>query len=221
MISEVYNMDCMDYMESLPDKFFDLSIADPPYGIERFSKGSLRIAKGQKYEQGIKWDKAPKQDFFDELFRVSKHCIIWGANNFSLPKTEYFIIWNKEQTVDNFASLEYAWTNVKKPAKMFTYSIHKCMAERKKNGGKIHPTEKPTALYMWLLDNYAIVGGKIFDPMMGSQSSRIAAYIKGFDYYGCEIDKEYFDKGNERFNRECLGKQRLSDGTIIQQQTLF
>lgn len=221
MISEVYNMDCMCYMKSLPDKFFDLSIADPPYGIERFSKGSLRIAKGQKYEQGIKWDKAPKQDFFDELFRVSKHCIIWGANNFSLPKTEYFIIWNKEQTVDNFASLEYAWTNVKKPAKMFTYSIHKCMAERKKNGGKIHPTEKPIALYVWLLDNYAMDDGKVFDPMMGSQSSRIAAYIKGFDYYGCEIDKEYFDKGNERFNRECLGKQRLNDGTIIQQQTLF
>lgn len=160
MISEVYNMDCMDFMKSLPDKFFDLAIADPPYGIERFSKGSLRIAKGQKYEQGIKWDKAPEQDFFDELFRVSKHCIIWGANNFSLPKTEYFIIWNKEQTVDNFASLEYAWTNVKKPAKMFTYSIHKCMAERKKNGGKIHPTEKPIALYGWLLDNYAIGGGQ-------------------------------------------------------------
>ena len=184
MISEVYNMDCMYYMKSLPDKFFDLAIAGPPYGIERFSKGSLRIAKGQKYEQGIKWDKAPGQDFFDELFRVSKHCIIWGANNFSLPKTEYFIIWNKEQTVDNFASLEYAWTNVKKPAKMFTYSIHKCMAERKKNGGKIHPTEKPIALYCWLLDNY-VIGDKIFDPMMGSQSSRIAAYIKGFDYYGC------------------------------------
>lgn len=160
MISEVYNVDCMEYIKSLPDKFFDLSIADPPYGIERFSKGSLRIAKGQKYEQGIKWDKAPKQDFFDELFRVSKHCIIWGANNFSLPKTEYFIIWNKEQTVDNFASLEYAWTNVKKPAKMFTYSIHKCMAERKKNGGKIHPTEKPIALYCWLLENYAIGGVK-------------------------------------------------------------
>lgn len=159
-ISEVYNCDCLEYMRTLPDKFFDLCIADPPYEIERFKRGSLRIAKGEKYKNGIVWDKAPSQDVFDEMFRVSKHCIIWGANNFQLPKSEYFLVWNKEQTVDNFATLEYAWTNCKVPAKLFTHSIHKCMAERKKEGGKIHPTQKPIALYAWILDNYAKGGVK-------------------------------------------------------------
>ena len=138
-----------------------------------------------------------------------------------LPKSEYFIIWNKEQTVDNFASLEYAWTNVHKPAKMFTYSIHKCMQERKAEGGKVHPTQKPVALYALLLKNYAKPGDRIFDPMMGSQSSRIAAYKMGFDYVGCELDKEYFDKGCERFNRECKGEIVTKDGNIVKQMSLF
>ena len=160
MVSEVYNCDCLEYMRTLPDKFFDLCIADPPYEIERFKRGSSRIAKGEKYKNGIVWDKAPSQEVFDEMFRVSKHCIIWGANNFQLPKSEYFLVWNKEQTVDNFATLEYAWTNCKVPAKLFTHSIHKCMAERKKEGGKIHPTQKPIALYAWILDNYAMGGVK-------------------------------------------------------------
>ena len=84
-----------------------------------------------------------------------------GANNFQLPKTEYFLVWDKQQTVENFASLEYAWTNYKKPAKLFSYSIHKCMAERKKDGGKIHPTQKPIALYSWILDNYTMGGENI------------------------------------------------------------
>ena len=220
-ISEVYNMDCLEYMKTLPDKYFDLCIADPPYEIERFKKGSLRIAKGDKYKNGITWDKAPTEEVFNEMFRVSKNCIIWGANNFQLPKSEYFLVWNKEQTVDNFASLEYAWTNCKVPAKLFTYSIHKCMAERKKEGGKIHPTQKPIALYSWILDNYANGGGKIFDPFLGSGSSRIAAYKKGFDFYACELDKEYYDAQEERFKRECFGEFKQKDGTIITQQTLF
>lgn len=160
-ISEIYNVDCLQYMRSLPDKHFDLCIADPPYSIERFKHSSpLRMKKGDRHYNGISWDNVPTQEVFDEIFRVSKHCIIWGANNFQLPKSEYFLVWNKEQTVDNFASLEYAWTNCKVPAKLFTYSIHKCMAERKKEGGKIHPTQKPIALYSWILDNYAIGGVK-------------------------------------------------------------
>ena len=93
-----------------------------------------------------KWDIKPTQEYFDELFRVSKNQIIWGANNFTLPNTEYFIIWDKQQTVDNFASAEYAWTNCKMPAKVFRYSIHKVMSDGKAEGGKIHPTQKPIAL---------------------------------------------------------------------------
>ena len=216
MTSEVFNTDCLEYMRTLPDKAFQLAIADPPYGIDRFKRAS-RV----NGERPILWDKAPDKDFFDELFRVSEYVIIWGGNNFELPTSEYFLIWNKEQTVDNFASLEYAWTNVKMPAKMFTYSIHKCMQERKAEGGKVHPTQKPVALYAWLLKNYAKPGDRIFDPMMGSQSSRIAAYKMGFDYVGCELDKEYFDKGCERFNRECKGEIVTKDGNIVKQMSLF
>lgn len=219
--SIVYNCDCLEYMKSLPDKYFDLTIADAPYEIERFKRGSLRIAKGDRYKNGIAWDKAPTNEVFEEMFRVSKHCIIWGANNFVLPKTEYFLVWNKEQTVDNFASLEYAWTNCRVPAKMFTYSIHKCMAERKAEGGKIHPCQKPIALYAWILDNYAKVGDRIFDPYLGSGSSRIAAYKKGFDFYACELDVEYFNAQEERFRRESLGEVKQSDGVIVKQQSLF
>ena len=220
-VSIVYNCDCLEYMKSLPDKHFDLTIADAPYEIKRFKRGSLRIAKGDRYKDGITWDKAPTNDVFEEMFRVSKHCIIWGANNFVLPKTEYFLVWNKEQTVDNFASLEYAWTNCRVPAKMFTYSIHKCMAERKAEGGKIHPCQKPIALYAWILDNYAKEGDKIFDPYLGSGSSRIAAYKKGFDFYACELDEEYFNAQEERFRRESLGEVKQSDGVIVKQQKLF
>ena len=206
-INKVYNCDCLEYMKSLPDKYFDLCIADPPYEIERFKHGSLRIAKGERYENGITWDKAPTQEVFDEMFRVSKNCIIWGANNFQLPKTEYFIVWNKEQTVDNFASLEYAWTNCRKPAKLFTYSIHKCMAERKREGEKIHPTQKPIALYTWLLENYSSGGAKIFDPFVGSGSIRIACDSLSYDFIGCELDKEYYDLQEKRYNNY---KQQLS-----------
>lgn len=153
-VSEVYNCDCIEFMKTLPDKKFDLAIADPPYGLKRFERGSLRMAKGEKYADGIIWDKKPKWNFFEQLFRISKYCIIWGANNFELPASEYFIVWNKEQTVDNFASAELAWTNKPVPAKVFTYSIHKCMAENKKGDTKIHPTQKPTALYAWILNTY-------------------------------------------------------------------
>lgn len=179
------------------------------------------MKKGDRHYNGITWDKAPTDEVFNEMFRVSKKCIIWEANNFHLPKSEYFLVWNKMQTVDNFASLEYAWTNCKVPAKLFTYSIHKCMAERKKEGGKIHPTQKPIALYSWILDNYAKVGDKIFDPFLGSGSSRIACYKKDFDFYACELDKEYYEAQEERFRRECLGEVKQENGVIITQNSLF
>jgi site-specific DNA-methyltransferase (adenine-specific) len=95
------------------------------------------------------------------------------------------------------------------------------MAERKAEGGKIHPCQKPIALYAWILDNYAKVGDRIFDPYLGSGSSRIAAYKKGFDFYACELDVEYFNAQEERFRRESLGEVKQSDGVIVKQQSLF
>lgn len=145
--SEVYNIDCMDGMRQFPDNHFELAIVDPPYKIASQNKRGVgsRIDVSGKMNN---WNnELPSPEYFEELFRVSKGQIIWGANNYEgLPRTEYFTLWNKEQTVENFASLEYAWVSMSigKPAKMFTYSIHKHNSTK---GKKIHPTMKPIALY--------------------------------------------------------------------------
>jgi site-specific DNA-methyltransferase (adenine-specific) len=190
----------MDGMAQFPDKYFELAIVDPPYNIVSQQKRGIgsRIDKSGKINE---WNHAkPTPEYFQSLFRVSKYQIVFGANNFVMPESEYFIIWDKFQTVDNFASAEYAWTNCKMPAKVFRYSIHKEMAERKDKHGKIHPTQKPVALYKWLLKNYAKPGDKILDTHLGSGSSAIAAYDMGFDFIGFEIDKEYFEAAQKRID---------------------
>ena len=239
MTSEVFNTDCLEYMRTLPDKAFQLAIADPPYcgaGNDISGQNEIRNCRGRfdkykqidcartdgtwaaKYGKNIKeWDVAPTQEFFDELRRVSENQIIWGANYFTMPPTRCFVIW-KKTIPENFtmAMCEYAWTSFNANAKVFEHS-----QVGDKNDPRFHPTQKPVALYAWLLKNYAKPGDRIFDPMMGSQSSRIAAYKMGFDYVGCELDKEYFDKGCERFNRECKGEIVTKDGNIVKQMSLF
>lgn len=189
-------MDCLVGMKNYPDKYFELAIVDPPYNIASQQKrgvGSRIDASGKMNE----WNnKKPDEAYFQELFRVSKQQIVWGANNFSMPESEYFIVWDKSQTVKNFASAEYAWTNVKIPAKVFRYSIHQHNVDK---GLKIHPTMKPIKLYKWLLQNYAKPGDKILDTHLGSGSSRIAAYDMGFDFTGFEIDKDYYEAQEKRF----------------------
>lgn len=198
MDSKVFNTDCLEAMKAYPDNYFELAIVDPPYGLERLQKGSLRLGgiKGN-YENKIIWDKKPNIDYWTELFRVSKNQIVWGANNFGMPPSEYFCVWDKKQTVDNFASAEYAWVSMglKKPAKIFEYSIHK-----HNQTNKIHPTQKPVALYRWLLQNYAKEGDKILDTHLGSGSSRIAADMEGYDFTGYELDADYFNASVKRFN---------------------
>ena len=218
MNSEVYNIDCMEYMRGLPDNAFALAIADPPYGGAKETVGRTGGTWAAKYGTHInEWDKAPTQEWFDELSRVSENQIIWGANYFTMPPTRCFVVW--EKTIpENFtmAMCEYAWTSFNANAKVFKHS-----AVGSPNDPRFHPTQKPVALYAWLLKNYAKPGDRIFDPMMGSQSSRIAAYKMGFDYVGCELDKEYFDKGCERFAKECMGEHHHKDGTIVIEQSLF
>jgi len=126
-----------------------------------------------------------------------------GANNFQLPPTEYFCIWDKQQTVDNFATAEYAWVSMglKKPAKIFRYSIHQHNCDHLKQG-KIHPTQKPIKLYQWLLDNYAFKDHKILDTHLGSASSAIAAHYFGCDFVGVEIDEDYYVAACERYTAE-------------------
>jgi len=195
---ELHNVDCLPFMKQCEDNQFDLAIVDPPYGIERFKKpsGTTRFKSSKlMQEEGLTWDKKPSQEYWIELFRISKNQIVWGANNFEMPPSEYFCIWNKKQTVDNFASAEYAWVSMglKKPAKIFDYGIHK-----HNHTTKIHPTQKPVDLYRWLLQNYAEEGQTIFDSHLGSGSIAIACDDMGFDLVGLEIDKDYFDKANKR-----------------------
>jgi len=198
---ELHNVDCLPFMKQCEDNQFDLAIVDPPYGIERFKKpsGTTRFKSSKlMQEEGLTWDKKPSQEYWIELFRISKNQIVWGANNFEMPPSEYFCIWNKKQTVDNFASAEYAWVSMglKKPAKIFDYGIHK-----HNHTTKIHPTQKPVDLYRWLLQNYAEEGQTIFDSHLGSGSIAIACDDMGFDLVGLEIDKDYFDKANKRIDQ--------------------
>ena len=165
----------------------------------------------------IAWDTAPDGEFFEELFRVSENQIIWGANYFaSMPPTRCFVVWRKP-IPENFsmAMAEYAWTSFAANAK-----VYEGTAQGDKSDPRFHPTQKPVKLYAWLLRQFAKKGDNIFDPMMGSQSSRIAAYRLGYDYTGCELDKEYFDLGNERFARQCRG-EIVTEKAIITQQSLF
>jgi site-specific DNA-methyltransferase (adenine-specific) len=177
------------------------------------SQGAGKL-KNRVLNQGhIKtWDKAPDKAFFDELRRVAENVIIWGGNYFDLPPSRCFICWDKVQPWENFSQVEFAWTSFDSPAQLFRFD--------NRTGDKIHPTQKPVELYAYLLRKYAKPGDRIFDPMMGSQSSRIAAYKMGFDYVGCELDKEYFDKGCERFNRECKHEIKIA-GHVVRQATLF
>lgn len=197
----ITNEDNMDLMARYPDNYFDLAIVDPPYKIESQQKrgAGSRIDKSGKMNG---WNNSlPTAEYFKELFRVSKNQIIWGANNYEgLPRTEYFVIWNKEQSVDNFASLEYAWVSmgIGKPAKMYTYSIHKHNSTK---GLKIHPTMKPVQLYKYLLDNYAKQGDKILDTHLGSGSIAIACHNLVFELTACELDKDYYESALKRLKQ--------------------
>ena len=212
-ISEVYNIDCMEYMKSIPDKFFHLAVVDPPYGIGA-SEMTMGKGKNKKYQKGKGWDPKPPDDkYFSELFRVSHNQIIWGGNYFinNLTPTRCFIIWDKQQPESlSFASCEFAWTNYDRSAKTFY------MRPQNADVVRMHPTQKPISLYAWILKNYAKEGDKILDTHLGSGSSRIAAYKLGFDFYATELDKEYFDAQEERFRCECFGEIKTEKGTLVQ-----
>jgi site-specific DNA-methyltransferase (adenine-specific) len=193
----LFNEDNMAVMGRYPDKYFDLAIVDPPYGIERFKKGGSHINKHGS-EKGLWNNIKPSEEYFLELKRVSKYQIIWGGNNFNLPSSEYFIIWQKSNALDfSFAMCEMAWTNCKVPAK-----IYKHYHVNTQDKVKVHPTQKPIELYKWLLKHYATPDMKILDTHLGSMSSVIAAYDFGIsEFVGCEIDAEYFEKGKARFEQ--------------------
>ena len=189
-LNTFYNEDCLEAMKKMPDKCFDLAIVDPPYGIG-ISENPVRQAHAKK-----QWDKnVPPNEYFKELVRVSKNQVIWGGNYFDLPPTQNYIVWDKVQPHDfSLAMCELAWCSIQKPIKMFTYSV---LRER----NKIHPTQKPVALYHWLLNNYAKEGDKILDTHVGSASSLIACYDMGFEYVGFELDEDYYKEASARLER--------------------
>jgi site-specific DNA-methyltransferase (adenine-specific) len=198
-LSETFNEDCMLGMARYPDKHFDLAIVDPPYGIGR--DGSVKTTSkhgGRKAHKFKGWDSAiPKEEYFYELFRVSKNQIIWGANYFTkfLPPSMGWIFWDKGQRICN-SDGELAYSSFDVALRVAEYNRVELLLE-----GTIHPTQKPIVLYKWLLKNYAEPGQKILDTHLGSGSHRIAAFDYGFDFTGFELDKDYFDAQELRFQR--------------------
>ena len=191
--------DNMLLMARYPDNYFDLAIVDPPYGIDLANMNmgigntpKASKAKNRKWKPKD-WDSSiPSDEYFKELFRVSKNQIIWGGNYFNLGICNKFIIWDKEIPEGlSFSDCEYAWTSFSGANKIFRYSAYLNKSE------KFHPTQKPPQLYKWLVDKYAKENYKILDTHLGSGSIAIACHDYGFELTACELDKEYYDKDDD------------------------
>jgi site-specific DNA-methyltransferase (adenine-specific) len=217
-MSDFLNIDCMEYMKTVPDKYFEICIVDPPYGIGESRKVNSRSEYVKQKNGNIlyvphkykvkKWDDAiPDKKYFDELTRISKNQIIWGGNYFieHLKNTRCFISWDKLNNHDNYADCELAWTSFNKNARVLKYmwdgNRYGFIGEIKGVGKKtirIHPTQKPVALYRWLLQNYAKPGDKIIDTHSGSGSLACACHLEKFDFLAIEKDEDYFKASVER-----------------------
>ena len=210
MESVVHNADCMDIMATYHDNYFDLAVVDPPYGIN-LANMNMGVGNGKKCSK-IKnrkwkpknWDlSTPSDNYFTELKRISNNQIIWGGNYFNLPACKNYIIWDKEIPEGlSFADCEMAWTSFDKSPRIFRYSAYLDKAN------KIHPTQKPIALYDWIYKNYLPNGGNVIDTHLGSGSNRIAADKAGnINFVGVELDKDYFDAQEKRWHNY---KQQLT-----------
>ena len=197
---DIRHQDCMELMAEYPDKHFDLAIVDPPYGIGvNVNMGRRKAQKKSVYHAFAGKDKKPpEKKYFEKLRRVSKNQIVWGANHFVDKlsiNSPCWLVWYKKFSHDvTFANVELAWTNFNTTAKIF---IH---YPGDKN--RIHPTQKPVALYKWLLHNYAKPGDTILDTHLGSGSIAIACHYAKHHLTACELDKEYYDAACERIRRE-------------------
>lgn len=198
----ITNEDNMELMARYPDNYFDLAIVDPPYGLGDSVVNSGGRFKRYENKNG-NWDnEIPTDDYFNELFRISKNQVIWGGNYFYLNPTKCFLIWDKKQPQDvSFASCEFAWTSFNSVAKTFYYR-----PQGQEN--RFHPTQKPVALYKWILDKYAKEGDKILDTHGGSMSIAIACHDYNFELTLCELDEEYYKKGIERVKNH-ISQQKL------------
>ena len=199
---ELLNTDCMEYMRGLEDNAFELAIVDPPYGIN-VAEMRMGAGKGKRCSKienrkwsPKKWDsEIPSPEYFKELFRVSGRQVIWGGNYFPLPTSQYFAVWDKGEGMRGrtFAEGEFAWVSSGGTRIKTINPVEK---------DRTHPTQKPVKLYEWLLKNYAKYGDRILDTHLGSGSSAIAAHYGGFDFVGCELDEDYFNAAQKRFDNE-------------------
>ena len=198
----ITNEDNMELMARYPDKWFDLAICDPPYGINGGvdNRKAIETKSGNNLKRlarkgGMEWDKTtPKKSYFDELFRISKNQIIWGGNYMieNLQNTRCLIVWDKMTYIPSMSQIEIAWASFKSHSQLIKINSNQ--------DNRIHISQKPIALYKWLLDKYAKQGDKILDTHLGSGSIAIACHDYGFDLTACELDKEYYDAAIKRIN---------------------
>lgn len=213
MENRAFNMDCMEAMRSMPDQCFDLAVVDPPYGIKISNNMGRRKGERPSEYKKVTWDDAPPPpEYFTELVRVSKNQIIFGANHFVslIPAADSscWICWDKGFSSEvSFASFELAWTSFDRPSKRVALSSAQA--------GRIHPTQKPVALYAWIFQHYAKQGDRILDTHLGSGSSRIAAWDAGLDFIGYEIDPEYFEAQEKRFQQHTAQMSLFGGGYLI------
>jgi len=226
MESKFLNIDCMEYMATVPDKYFELAIVDPPYGIKAdrmFIKKEGSISRDPRNGREIichprrtgKWDNMrPDEKYFKQLRRISKNQIIWGGNYFAdlLKPSNCYIVWDKVNGNSDQADCELAWTSFKTAVRLIRFmwtgllqgkNIHEGhvnQGNKKLCEKRQHPTQKPVALYRWLLQHYAKPGDKIFDSHAGSCSSVIACLEEGFEYIACELDYDYWKAATERID---------------------
>ncbi|MFA6369063.1 MAG: DNA methyltransferase [Candidatus Shapirobacteria bacterium] len=223
-MNKVHLIDNMEFMKTIPDKYYELAIVDPPYRDQNQPTIEMRQArKAHKSNRFVKTEilgNKPSQEYFNELFRISKKQIVWGANNFKeLPEYKGFVIWVKKEISETFsmsmAEIAFLSENIATTSKVYYGSCHR-------GGNSIHPTQKPLALYKWQLQRYAKPGYKIFDSHVGSGSIRIACYDLGYDFEGCEIDKDYWQAQEDRF-KKYLSQPKLFDTNKIEynQDNLF
>lgn len=213
-LNMLYNMDCMEGMKEIPDKFFDIAIVDPPYfsGPEKrgyYGRKVSPIGVKRSYEISENWQ-VPREEYFDELFRVSKNQIIWGCNYYNYKFGAGRIVWDKCNGNSSFSDCEIAYCSYHDSVRLFRYMWngmmqgksftegHMQQGDKTLNEIRIHPTQKPVNLYKWLLMKYAKPGDKVLDTHVGSASSLIACYDMGFEYMGFEIDKEYYKTAQKR-----------------------
>ena len=204
--SVVYLMDCMELLKQMPDKYFELAVVDPPYGLgdEKLTQGGTWASKYKKGDAA--WDVKPTAEYWEQLFRISKNQIVWGANYFTneLPPSRAFIIWDKIAHLPTMADCEFAWVSIDTNAK-----ICKVLRATQSDETRLHICQKPIKLYEWIFKNYAKPNDKILDTHLGSGSSRIAADKANLPFVGCELDPDYFYASVKRF------KEYSAQGTFF------